>query len=299
MKLTVSEPAQLPGGDLLEGITYDDRNKTLYYINIVNGSIHVIPHDSAPFEIKVDKSIGVIGLTTTPGVLIAGVHTKLVTVDVATGKITELLAYPDGNVVDGYQLRSNDGSVSPDGAFWVGTMVDGSGSPSIGSLYRYTHLDGLVKQWGGSAIANGINWDLKRGKMYWTDSATHCVFSYDWDVIENKVDAASKKVFYRDDLGFEPDGSCLDTEGNLYVAVYGRGQVRRVNPQGFVDLEIDLPNKYVTCCVFGGDDYSDLYITTAKNGQEGGLGGRIFIANLKAVGARGKGKNIFKLQAEV
>lgn len=61
-----------------------------------------------------------------------------------------------------------------------------------------------------------------------------------------------------------PDGHALDSAGNVYQAVFGRGLIERFTPEGVNDLTIKLPARFPTCPAFGGKDMKQLYITTAS-----------------------------------
>jgi len=63
------------------------------------------------------------------------------------------------------------------------------------------------------------------------------------------------------DNWWAPDGMCLDVEGNLYVAVYGAYRVRRVTPEGEIDLDIPVGHEKPANCCFGGPDNDELFIT--------------------------------------
>jgi sugar lactone lactonase YvrE len=68
------------------------------------------------------------------------------------------------------------------------------------------------------------------------------------------------------DLG-RPDGSTLDAEGMLWVAMWDGWSVTRWNPQtGGLLQTFRLPVARVTSCAFGGPDLTTLYITTAREG---------------------------------
>ena len=59
----------------------------------------------------------------------------------------------------------------------------------------------------------------------------------------------------------------IDSEGMLWVALWGGWRVVRWNPHTGEKLqEIELPVSQVTSCTFGGKDLKDLYITSAKTG---------------------------------
>ncbi|MFN5422984.1 MAG: SMP-30/gluconolactonase/LRE family protein, partial [bacterium] len=64
-----------------------------------------------------------------------------------------------------------------------------------------------------------------------------------------------------------PDGMTIDTDGMLWIAHWDGAQVARWDPYSGKKIHsIKLPVSRVTSCVFGGDDLSDLYITTASVG---------------------------------
>ncbi len=67
-----------------------------------------------------------------------------------------------------------------------------------------------------------------------------------------------------------PDGLALDAEGGIWVALWQGSAVRRYGAGGRLDAVIELPAGLVTACAFGGDDLSDLFITTSRMDLEPG-----------------------------
>ena len=59
---------------------------------------------------------------------------------------------------------------------------------------------------------------------------------------------------------------CVDTDGGLWAAVWGAGEVRRYSPAGELDRTIRLPVTQPTSCVFAGESLDVLVITTARRG---------------------------------
>lgn len=268
---TVDSSHIIPHGKLLEGTTYDERTDTLYYIDIPAGSIFVSPTAAnkplgVPKSYVVSSSVGVIGLTSDPNKLICGVEDGISILDLATGTVESIKTFPNGNVVDGWQLRSNDGSVAPDGSFWVGTMDD-TEKVSLGSMWFLKNKDSQLKElWSGAGIPNGINWDTARNVVYWTDSIEGTIYKYDFDpkTFEIKLDSKAPWFFGR---GI-PDGSCIDKDGNLYVALWGGNKIVRVTPDCVIDMEWKFPSKNITCCAFGDKDFKTLYVTSADLGDD-------------------------------
>lgn len=268
---TVNSSHIIPHGKLLEGITYDERTDTLYYIDIPAGSVFVSPNAAnkplgVPNSYVVSASVGVVGLTSDPNKLICGVEDGISVLDLATGEVENVREFPNGNIVKGKKLRSNDGSVAPDGSFWVGTMDD-SEEESLGSMWLLKNKESELKElWSGAGIPNGINWDLSRNIVYWTDSFKETIYKYNYNPETAEIDLDSKTPWFS---GVStPDGSCIDKDGNLYVALWGSNKVVRVSPECKIDMEWKFPSKNMTCCAFGDKDFKTLYVTSADLGED-------------------------------
>lgn len=80
----------------------------------------------------------------------------------------------------------------------------------------------------------------------------------------------------------EPDGICLDTEGNLFVAHFGMKQVQVISPEGKVIRRYDGGNLLTSNVAFAGPNRDQLYITGGF-GEKGGNKGGLFRLDLKGV----------------
>jgi sugar lactone lactonase YvrE len=56
----------------------------------------------------------------------------------------------------------------------------------------------------------------------------------------------------------------VDAEGAVWIAMASGGEVRRYTADGRLDLVIEFPVRLVTSVTFGGDDLTDLYVTTSR-----------------------------------
>ena len=62
-----------------------------------------------------------------------------------------------------------------------------------------------------------------------------------------------------------PDGMTIDAEGKLWVCHWAGSSVCRWDPkEGNLLQRIELPVPNVSSCVFGGDDFDELYVTSAR-----------------------------------
>jgi sugar lactone lactonase YvrE len=166
------------------------------------------------------------------------------------------------------EARLNEGAVDPAGRFLAGTMGRAIGTHD-GRMFSLRQTSGgfeapLVLD--GITCTKGMAWFDDGRKMYFTDSWVKEITVFDYDLAKGAM--SNRRVFSdmkTPEVGY-PDGMCLDAEGGVWSARWCAGKVIRLNPEtATIDVEIDLPNAWnVTCCIFGGDNLDDLYITTAK-----------------------------------
>lgn len=80
--------------------------------------------------------------------------------------------------------------VDPEHRFYGGTMRSQLCTPSSssnGSFYRYTDSRGVRKLFGGIGISNGIEWSVKKGKLFHIDACDFAIKSYDWNRISGNL----------------------------------------------------------------------------------------------------------------
>ena len=63
-----------------------------------------------------------------------------------------------------------------------------------------------------------------------------------------------------------PDGVTIDSEGCLWVALWGGWAVRRYSPAGELLASIAMPCSQVTKIAFGGSDLRTAFVTSARIG---------------------------------
>lgn len=101
--------------------------------------------------------------------------------------------------------------------------------------------------------------------LYFADSPTGTIEAFDYDPATGGVGA--RRPFARVRAPGVPDGSCVDAEGYLWIAVFEGYRVDRWSPDGRLDLSIDVPVRKPTCCAFGGPDLGLLLVTTSRQGE--------------------------------
>jgi len=86
--------------------------------------------------------------------------------------------------------------------------------------------------------------------------------------VDNDGQLSGKTTFIEIERGAGcPDGSTVDADGCIWVALYGGGAVRRYSPKGSLIAVVPLPCPNVTKLAFGGRDLKTAFVTTARTGM--------------------------------
>jgi len=172
--------------------------------------------------------------------------------------------------------RFNDVIADPAGRVFCGTMS----SPShAGRLYRLDpdgSLRVVVERVGTS---NGMGFTPDRRGMYYTDTRAREIYLYDYDAASGEI--ANRRVFVRlgDDEPGGPDGMTVDAEGYVWSARWDGGALYRYAPDGSQVQRVSFPARKVSSVIFGGPEYTDMYVTTAggqDKAKEGAGAGALF-----------------------
>jgi sugar lactone lactonase YvrE len=130
------------------------------------------------------------------------------------------------------------------------------------SLYSFDS-ENLKEVLSDLTIANGLGWSPDQKTMYFIDSLTSRVDSFDFDLTSGELCNRQPFVTFSDP-GVIPDGMTTDEDGGIWVALFGGSAVRRFDAEGKLTHTVSVPATQVTSCCFGGADMSELFITTAQ-----------------------------------
>ncbi|MFF1309023.1 SMP-30/gluconolactonase/LRE family protein [Streptomyces sp. NPDC058307] len=162
--------------------------------------------------------------------------------------------------------RMNDGVADPAGRFWAGSMAY-DGTPGAGSLYR-TDPDGtVVRVLDGLTIANGPAFTADGTTLYLADTAVGTILRCRVDPLSGDLVAGPETFARLRDGEGSPDGMTVDTEGCLWVAMWGAGTVRRYHPDGHLLHSLTVPAPHPTSVCLHPDG-NRLYVTTARYGVQ-------------------------------
>ena len=249
------EPAMLG-----EGPCWHAQQKVLYWIDILGERLHCYnPADGSDRTWEIGQMVGTVAPRASGGLVLALVE-GFAFFDPETEKLDPLPAIEPGTTT-----RFNDGKCDPAGRFWCGSM-DLKEKEPLGSLYRMDANGSTTKIEKDITISNGLGWSPDRSTMYHIDSPTKIVSAFDYDLETGAATNRRPILTLGEDEGY-PDGMTVDSEGMIWLAHWAGARVCRWNPNSGELLERhDTQAPHTSACCFGGDDLSDLYITTARKG---------------------------------
>ena len=250
-----AERACAVGAELGEGSLWVDRDAAVWFVDIKGKRIH--RYRPATRELKSWNAPDQVGFVVPVqgGGYVVGLKSGLNRFDAESGTFDSL------HLVEPHlpNNRLNDCCVGPAGNLWFGSMDDHETNPS-GALYSYGDA-GLVARDSGYVITNGPAFSPDGRIFYHTDTADRVVYAFDRDSA-NQI--SNKRPFVRIENGAGyPDGSTVDAEGCVWIALFGGWGVRRYSPKGELLSTVRLPCANVTKVGFGGPDYRTVYVTTA------------------------------------
>ncbi|GBP54106.1 Regucalcin [Eumeta japonica] len=296
----VTEPVLLG-----EGPHWDSNLNVLYFISLDQ---HIHKYDPATklhTKAKLDSKVGfIVPVDGTSDEFVVGMERKFVIIqwdgtDGAPVRTVKVLGEVDHDVTG---TNINDGKADPRGRLFAGTMSQVKPNLDLvkddGSLYRITGSATPEKLCGKIKLSNGLAWDLAEKAFYYIDSLERAIRGYDYDVNTGNISNLRYVFdFKKNNMEGMPDGMTIDTDGNLWIAVFGGSSVIKVDPRtGALLQTVAIPVPQVTSTTFGGPNLDVLFVTTAKldfNGPQEPPAGAVF--KVTGLGVKGYPNVAFKL----
>jgi sugar lactone lactonase YvrE len=268
-----------------EGPVWDTERNGLWWVDIKKKKVYFLSNDSdTPQTINLSQMVGTV-VPTTDNRLLVALENTLEVVSPENGQ-AEIIYPIEPNLP---QNRSNDGKCDAKGRLWLGTMSVNE-EKFKGNLYSYDPQNGLRLQREQCSISNGLCWNADNTVMYYIDTPDHNIKAFDFD-LENGTISNERVVVEIENPDWMPDGMTIDSAGNLWVAMWGGASVQCFDPITGKTLDsVSVPALQTTCCTFGGENMSTLYITSARTGmneqqlQEYPLSGSVFKVELPVTG---------------
>jgi xylono-1,5-lactonase len=280
----LSEPDQ---HKLAESIIWQAERHRLLWVDLLAPSLHLYDLKSGQTQsrpLDLQPPIGSFVLTDDPSTILLAHRGGLGFVNTDTLATTQFCDPENGR--DG--VIYNDMKLDRFGRLWVGTSHIRETDPR-GALWCVDRNGAATLVDVGFPISNGPAFSPDGLTMYFNDSYHRQTLAYDVDPA--KPTATNRRVFakYDEEDGL-PDGIITDSEGCPWSAQWAGARVIRFSPQGERLMTIPIPAGHVTTACFGGEDLSQLFITTALDGLDPEtlrrfpLSGSIFTAHVGATG---------------
>lgn len=286
--MTISaRPISTTEHHLGEGVLWDDVRQVLVWLDIEAGDVFEAPlrgaEDSlAPsLRYSAPRSAGAV-FPGPDGILLVGAENRLL----AVGPEETRQVGPELFPGDG-RRRINDGICDLQGRVLVGTMCrDADGATPSEELLRVEPDGSVTTLRSGLSLSNGLAF-TPDGRLFHSDTPARTI-----SVCENPEDGTSWSVAFELPAdGGMPDGMCADAQGNLWVAIWGDGEVRRYSPRGDLLDVVEVPAPHTSSAAFAGPDRDLLVITTARENLDDDqlaaapLSGALFVAEVGVTGA--------------
>ncbi|MDL9977789.1 SMP-30/gluconolactonase/LRE family protein [Microbacterium sp. ASV49] len=161
-------------------------------------------------------------------------------------------------------VRPNEGGCAPDGGLLIGS-TSWDGIDGLGELLR-VDPDGSVRRiLTGLGVSNGLGWTADGRFAYYIDSGTRVIERFRWSPETSLTDRTTWAALTGPGAG---DGLAVDSEGGVWVAMYGGGALHHYTSEGVLDEVVDLPVSQPTSLTFAGPDLNRLVVTTSSYALE-------------------------------
>ncbi|HQX02343.1 MAG TPA: SMP-30/gluconolactonase/LRE family protein [Anaerolineales bacterium] len=236
-----------------EGPAWDSKTQTLYWLDILEKRIYADTRILA----QLDDLVCCIAPRKN-GNLLLGTRLGFADLNPDSVQLTVLAALDSELPTN----RLNDGKCDPAGRLLAGTMDMNEKDPN-GALYSFDGKNS-TRLLDKVTISNGLAWSVDHKTFYYIDTPTREVKAFDYDLATGQIANPRAAIHVPESLGW-PDGMTSDTDGNLWIALWGGAQITKWNPStGKLLEQIPVPALQTSSCVFGGKDMNELYITSAR-----------------------------------
>lgn len=241
-----------------ESPRWDQKNNILWFVDLFDKKIlQYDPKTNLVKTVATEKSIGGFSFNKIGGLICAS-DEGLFLWNEKDG--FQLIA----SEFQGNKLQCNDAIADPRGRFLFGTTFYTGEDTNCtrGKLY-IMDKDRSIRILDKDILhSNGLGFSPDGKRFYYTDLAKRHIYAYDYDLDSGTV---SNKQIFIEVPRYEgaPDGLTVDAEGCVWSAHWYGGRVVRYDLNGNVDVVLRTPVMQPSAVAFGGEDMSELYVTSA------------------------------------
>lgn len=241
-----------------EGPVWIERDQALWFTDIKHQRVHRLdPATGDRRSWQAPEQVGFV-LPAESGGFIAGLQSGLHRFDPGSGRFRLIVAVEPDRPTN----RLNDGVVDPGGRLWFGTMDD-SERENSGAYYCFRRGELRTSGLSGIAITNGPAISPDGRTLYWVDTIGRGIYACD---IEADGSLNPSREFVRIAPGEgHPDGPTVDSDGSVWIGLYGGWEARRYSAEGELIERVRFPVANITKLAFGGADLRTAYATTARH----------------------------------
>jgi len=265
--------------ELPEGVIWNKFNNCFEFVDIVTGELWRYDLNNKTLKMfkRFDSNVGWLFPCTDKKNYIIGLKDTIVLWDSKADTIQNL-----ANLKLDKNHRLND-AVICSGKLWFGVMnISKKNTYSSGYLCSFYNSDINIEDQ-GYVIPNGPIVGLNKTYLLHSDSYKGHIYHYLLD--NNNIDLSSKRlVLDTSKLKASPDGMCIDRDGNIYVAMWGLGEIWKLDSSFNVQKKISAPGNFVTNLAFGGNDLNTLFVTYARDNEINKFGGFFILENYESFG---------------
>lgn len=246
--------------ELGEGPVWDAAEARLSFVDVHRQTVHRFnPVDGVLASQQVGHAVGS-AIPRLDGGLVLGLADGIHLAEWGDPQTRLIMPIPGA---DDPTVQLNDAKCDPRGRLWAGSRATDF-RPGVSTLYRFGP-QGAVPVVVNCALANGMGWSPHGDLMYLVDSRARTITAFDYDTDASELSGRRTWMAVPEADGYA-DGMAVDADGGVWVAMYLGSAVHRYDPDGSLTEVIKLPVRKVTSICFGGQDLTDLYITTARAG---------------------------------
>jgi len=261
-----------------EGPVWDHRSGRLCWVDIDNGILYENDLGSGEQRVlSVGMMLGAVApRASEPGFAAAVKDGFGLIVD---GELS--LVHP---MLRGTEHRMNDAKCDSRGRLWAGSTEIGF-RERAGALHRWDGHGHIAEMAKGLTLPNGIGWNADNTVMYLADSMTKQLLRTSFGREDGRISEFRELVSVAEGL---PDGLAVDSDGCIWVAIWGGYEVHRYTDHGELIGRVPLPVEKPSSCAFA--DSGALYITSASAGisdldrAKQPLAGSVFVVSTDTLG---------------
>lgn len=158
-------------------------------------------------------------------------------------------------------MRINDGKADRQGRLWFG-VLDMTGRGRLGGLWCRAPGGRLAMMRDGPTVPNAIAPAATDDRLYFADTISGRLYSA--RVRSDPLELSDERCLFQFHGQGRPDGLCLDSEGNLWLALVGGAEIVKLSPDGTVVARVATPLSRPTMPAFCGVDLDLLAVTSQR-----------------------------------